>query len=498
MKSASGEPERSGFLLSVVADKFPNQPALIAPGRLRTYRELDRITSQAAERLKREGLKTGDRLAIFSSNSPQYVTLLWAAWRMGIVVVPFSTRWPAPQIARELKEMGCTALALSREFRSFPAVSGIRCLALEEMVPVNSSASFSDIRVLPKTNLQQDATILFTSGSSGKPKAVLHSLENHYYSALGSNRNIRVLPGDRWLLSLPLYHVGGLAILFRTVLAGAAVVVPAGEAPMEETIRKTEITHLSLVSTQLYRLLQNSSLLPRLRRMKAILLGGSAIPPLLIRQAAENGLPVFTSYGSTEMASQITTTRPGDSPERLLTSGKILPYREVKIAPDGEILVRGKTLFRGYLKGNRLYPARTSNGWFHTGDVGRLDEHGYLHVIGRKDNMFISGGENIQPEAIEQRLKQINGVTDAVVVPVPHPEYGHRPAAFLKTEDGTLPDLSAVTSTLREQLPRFMIPDYFFPWPERTDPSEMKISRREFRQIAEKMVGNNSDNISSI
>jgi len=488
LEKVKNKHQQRGFLLSTAAKKFPDQPALIVPGQSWNYRELDRLTRQTAEMLQQKGLKAGDRLAILSSNSPQYVILLWAIWRMGMVAVPLSTRWPAPQIAHQLKEVRCTALAVSREFRQVPDFSGIRLLPFEETVSTRLSSFSAEINNFPKTDLRQDATILFTSGSSGTPKAVLHSLGNHYFSARGSNQNIEVLPGDRWLLSLPLYHVGGLAILFRTVLAGGSAVVPAAEIPLEETIQRMDITHLSLVSTQLYRLLQNPSLLPRLRQLKAILLGGSAIPPQLIRQAAENGLPVFTSYGSTEMASQITTTRPGDYLERLLTSGKVLPYREVKMGEDGEILVRGKTLFRGYLEGNRLNPARTSDGWFRTGDMGRMDEQGYLVITGRKDNMFISGGENIQPEAIERRLKQIEGVTDALVVPIPHPEFGHRPAAFLKTEGVTLPDLPSIKSALQEQLPRFMIPDIFFPWPDRIDQSGMKISRREFRQMAEKLL----------
>ena len=489
MEKVKNKHQQRGFLLSTAAKEFPQEPALLAIGQSWNYRELDRLTRQTAGMLQQKGLKAGDRLAVLSSNSPQCVILLWAIWRMGMVAVPLSTRWPAPQVVHRLKDVRCTALAVSREFRQLPDLSGIRLLPLEETVSTRLSSSSAETNNFPETVLRQDATILFTSGSSGKPKAVLHSLGNHYFSARGSNQNIRVQPGDRWLLSLPLYHVGGLAILFRTILAGGAVVVPAKEIPPEEIIQQTDITHLSLVSTQLYRLLKNPSLLPRLRQMKAILLGGSAIPPPLIRQAAENDLPVFTSYGSTEMASQITTTVPGDPPERLLTSGRVLPYREVKMGEDGEILVRGKTLFRGYLKGGRLNPARTSDGWFRTGDLGRMDEQGYLIITGRKDNMFISGGENIQPEMIERQLREIEGITDALVVPVPHPEYGHRPAAFLKTEGGTLPDLPSIRNALQEHLPRFMIPDIFFPWPDRIDQSGMKIGRREFRQLAQSMAG---------
>ncbi len=192
--------------------------------------------------------------------------------------------------------------------------------------------------------------------------------------------------------------------------------------------------------------------LEKLREIKAILLGGSAIPKSLIQQSAEFGLPLFTSYGSTELASQITTTSMSDQLDRLFTSGKSLPYRELSIDKDGEILVRGQTLSRGYVDGENIIEHKSKNGWFQTGDMG-LTKDGYLTVIGRRDTMFISGGENINPEEVEEHILSCGGVINVVVVPVESDEFGQRPVAFIEMERGTAFDENAVREYLQSLLP---------------------------------------------
>ncbi|MDQ3864187.1 MAG: AMP-binding protein, partial [Actinomycetota bacterium] len=143
------------------------------------------------------------------------------------------------------------------------------------------------------------------------------------------------------------------------------------------------------------------------------------------------------------------------------------------ISERGEILVRGETLFAGYVEGEELDRPLDAGGWFHTGDLGELDENGYLRVRGRMDNLFISGGENIQPEEIEEALCRLEGIHEAVVVPVPDEEFGARPVAFVRTDDGELEDLAR---KLEPVLPRFKIPISFHPWPERERPG-MKADR---------------------
>src|SRR3712207_445663 len=154
------------------------------------------------------------------------------------------------------------------------------------------------------------------------------------------------------------------------------------------------------------------------------------------------------------MASQVTTTPPGASRGELRTSGRPLPHREVAVSGGGEILVRGETLFAGYVEGDPVRRPLDADGWFHTGDLGALDENGYLGVRGRRDNLFVSGGENIQPEEIEEALSGLDGVQDAVVVPVPDLEFGAHPVAFVRAAEGAA-DQEILMRALEKVLPRF-------------------------------------------
>ena len=329
--------------------------------------------------------------------------------------------------------------------------------------------------------LDRPATIVFTSGSTGIPKAVLHSYGNYYYNALGCNRNLPLTAGDRWLLDLPLYHVGGLGILFRCLLAGATVVMPDGRETLDVVLERYEITHLSVVVTQLHRLLRQPESV-RYPSLRYVVLGGSPVPLKLLSRASERGLPVFASYGCTEMTSQVTTTGVDSTTAQRLTSGKLLPYRRLRIGHEGEIQLAGETLFIGYVEGGSLQRPVTRDGWFATGDLGHMDDEGYLTVIGRRDNRFFSGGETIHPEEIERTLTDHDGVEQAVVVPIPDEEFGQRCVAFVQPREEH-PDGEALAAWLRQTLPRYKVPDAFYQWPP-TDPNTFKIDRGRFRRLA--------------
>ncbi|MDN5698623.1 MAG: AMP-binding protein, partial [Rubrobacter sp.] len=167
--------------------------------------------------------------------------------------------------------------------------------------------------------------------------------------------------------------------------------------------------------------------------------------------------------------------------------GRVLPYRELRISDEGEVLVRGRTLFVGYLDGEGLRDPTDGEGWFRTGDLGALDEDGYLTVHGRRDNRFVSGGENVQPEEVEAVLRRLSGVEEAVVVPVPDEEFGHRPVAFVNGP----PDSEELYERLSALLPRFMVPIAFYPWPEEAS-SGMKPDRARLARLARERRENDS------
>ncbi len=248
---------------------------------------------------------------------------------------------------------------------------------------------------------------------------------------------------------------------------------------MATSVSEQGVTHFSVVATQLKRLLAEPGFPPS--SLKAVLLGGGACPPNLVREAVAAGVPLHTTYGLTEMASQVTTTPVGLPAEKLATAGRVLPGRELSISELGEILVRGPTLCRGYLRGGYLAPVINEDGWFPTGDLGQLDGEGYLTVIGRRDNMFISGGENIHPEEIESRLLELSGVHQAIVVAVADPEYGHRPVAFL---DADAIDVESARQKLGRSLPSFKIPIAFHAWPKPALTDGIKPSRIALAKLA--------------
>jgi O-succinylbenzoic acid--CoA ligase len=476
------------YFLEEASERFGEHELIVTSDCRLTYNQINQYVSGTVRRLREQGIEEGDRIAIISPNNLAYVILLLAFWRMGVIAVPMSMRWPQKQILENLRPIGTPGIITTKEPAPFQTIQKVQHLFLEDLIPLQSNTSYKGNSEYDKSWQDRDATIIFTSGSSGKPKAVLHTLGNHLFSALGSNRNIPVGQGDRWLLSLPLYHVGGLAIIFRIILGGGALVIPVPGFSLEENIGELQVTHVSMVSTQLYRLLKDWGNKVYLRRLKTVLTGGSPIPDHLIREGTKRGIPIFKSYGSTELASQVTTTHPNDPLEKLFTSGKLLDYRSMQIAEDGEILLRGETLFRGYVEENRIVKAVDEEGWFHSGDIGFLDECGYLHITGRKDNMFVSGGENIQPEEIEENLTRIEGIKEAIVVPVKHEEFGFRPAAFLKMAHDYQLQLKLIQKWLEETLPRFKIPVHFFTWPKEWNHSSFKPDRKALKEIAEELI----------
>jgi o-succinylbenzoate---CoA ligase len=451
----------------------PKTAALVGASGITSYEELDRMVSAAALRLG--WLEPGSRVALYLPKDERYVALVLALIRAGHIACPVSDRLPPQGVARLLGKAACSALISEDQELLQTAGAGLRRPEPETLL--RGGEQRAEPADIPQ---ERPATIIFTSGSTGVPKAAIHTFGNHYYSALGSNANIALRPGDRWLHSLPLYHVGGLSILFRCLLAGATIALPQPGNPLSEAIASFGATHVSLVSTQLSRLLREGT---DLGGLKAVLLGGGPIPPPLVDEALARGLPVHTSYGLTEMASQVTTTPPGASLEELRTAGRVLPNREVSISEGEEILVRGATLFAGYVEAEELDRPLDEGGWFHTRDLGTLDENGYLRVRGRIDNLFVSGGENVQPEEIEEALCRLEGVDEAVVVPVPDEEFGARPAAFVRMSAGEPGDLAR---KVEPDLPRFKIPISFHLWPEEARRG-MKAERANLGELARRL-----------
>ncbi len=490
MRSPAAHVPGFSQLLKHRAAHAADLPAVISADQSLSYRELFDFASRVATRLSANGISPGQRVALYTHNRWESVVILYGLWLSGITAIPLSTRFPARVLPRYLQDLDVSLLLAEKKLAA--GINFRTTLSIEDFIA--ESRRLKDGISIEEEGLEinPQLTIILTSGTSGTPKAVVHRWSHHYFSARGSNENLPFKAGERWLLSLPLYHIGGVAILFRALLGGATVVIGDPGKIALEVVSSLQITHLSMVALQLQRFIevyQQSNLrLP----LKAILLGGGPVPPQIIEQGYNLNLPLFTSYGSTEMASQITATQPGAPLRHLLTSGKPLPYREVRISDNDEILVRGLTLFEGYWKNGKVHPQVDEEGWFHTGDVGKWTVEGYLKVIGRRDNMFISGGENIHPEEIELCLLRHPQVDQAVVVDVPNATYGARPVAFVRLKSGDAVNYQEVRTFLEGFLPRFKLPDHFFALPEE-ERNKIKPSRKKLREYALQMLQKNNE-----
>jgi O-succinylbenzoic acid--CoA ligase len=432
----------------------------------------------AADQLMQYGVKAGDRVACLSHNSPGATVVVLACWQLGATVVPLSTRFSKVMFQEAISAMQCKLAVVSAPFREL--VSDIDVLPLEGIHSLETdtfgSIHFDQLGLDP----DQEASIILTSGSSGRAKGVLHTVGNHLYSARGSEQTIPFGAHDTWLMSLPLYHISGFSLIMRALLHGGTLRFMGSEQTLEQGL-SSNTTHISLVPTQLKCLLSNESLDKPLQRLKAMLVGGAACPPSWVKTARAREWPIYLTYGSTEAASQVTTAHADELALYPGASGRVLPHREMRIAPDGEILLRGKTLLKAYIHaGGRQECPFDGAGWFHSGDTGRLDPTGKLYLTGRKDLMFVSGGENIFPEEIEHVLLEIDGVECCTVVSVPHAEFGRRPAAFIKSSEpqGVQPEqIERALSALE----RFKRPDHIYDWP-----AHLPVSLKPDRAALEK------------
>jgi O-succinylbenzoic acid--CoA ligase len=370
--------------LSQRAQTCPDRCALIADEMAMTYAELEREATAAARRLAARGARRGATVALMLPAGIEYVVMLHALMKLGAVAYPINTRLTEAELEAELA-------------RAAPALT------------VNGSPDLghteADLPLLGEHDLSALHCRILTSGTSGGPRPVGLTYGNHLWSAVGSAFNLGVEPTDRWLCCLPLFHVGGLSIVMRSVIYGTTVVVHEGfdVDRVASSLEGDGVTVISLVATQLTRLLDAGvDLLP----LRAVLVGGGPVPAEVLEEAIGRGATVVQTYGLTETASQVTTLSPAEAEHRIGSAGRPLLTTHLRIQ-DGEILVQGPTVAPG---------VADEDGWLHTGDLGRIDEEGFLYVIDRLGDMIVSGGENVLPTEVEEVLLRHPGVADAAVI----------------------------------------------------------------------------------
>ncbi len=436
-----------------------------------SWAELDRRADAVAAGLAAAGIEPGDHVGLLAVSSAGVVAAFHGMARAGVVAVPIGPRLAGPEIA---------AIAAGARLRAMvvppatpPAIDGVAPLALERLL--DSGASFPSRRAAPRGT---PAVIVATSGTSGRPKLV--RLGAAQLDASAAAWSAALPPATGWLLSLNLAHVSGIGILVRAARAGVPVVVPRStdDEPMVPSLRAARsagvsVSHISLVTPQLVRLLDAPEGAAPPAELRAILLGGGPIPEALVSRALAAGWPIVPSYGMTETASGVVAMPLGDAGRRPWSAGRPLPGVELRIeAPDGaaatpatspgadgEILVRGAMVFDGYENDPEASAAALdSEGWLHTGDLGRLDSEGWLRVAARRDEIIISGGENVAPAEIEAALASHPAVADVGVFGVADEEWGAVPVAVVAFRPGAHEDPEALRAFVRERLASFKVP----------------------------------------
>lgn len=402
----------------------PEHPAVEAPDGVLAYAELDREADRVAGRLAARGVRTGARVATTLPPGLDFAVLLHALPRIGAALVPLNTRLPAEDQERQ-RAIAHAELVIEDPLRGQHGIVPERAPAAEGGLdaaerPVDADAAE---RGLDQAHVH---TIVFTSGTSGEPRPVELTLANHDASAAGLAAALGTDPADRWLCPLPLFHVGGLGVLLRCARARTTAVLHEGfdAQRVKGELEGGSITLASLVPTMLARL--RDAGLEHAPGLRALLLGGGPMPPELLAWAAERELPVRMTYGMTETSSQVVVTEPGQA------SGPPVAGAELAIGDgvggSGEILVRGPMVST---------PALGPGGWLHTGDIGRLDDRGHLHVEGRIKELIVTGGENVAPARVEGVLLEHPAVSDAGVLGFEDPDWGEAVVALVVLEAGT-------------------------------------------------------------
>ncbi len=450
------------------AQSSPSLYALHTPSKSYTWSELDQAVSQLALSLKRQGIQPGNVLTCVGKNSPELVMVYLACLELGAVCAV-----TMPQTEAEFNQKLMTLYGDLTEAKIWVCDKVPQLVAMSNvsLKPINAGLTTNEF------DLDILASIIFTSGSTGTAKAVAHTSRQHLASAEGLLQRFCFTQQDTWLLSLPMCHVSGLAIVYRWLQQGATLKIGVGD--LAEDIKG--VTHASLVATQLKRLMEADVKL----ELTHVLLGGSHVPLELSQRAAKHGIETWFGYGMTEAASTVTAKRIDTS----YTAGPVLPKRKLRL--DGQrIFIGGETLASGYFYQGSLRTL-TEDGWFDSKDLGEMDGQ-ELKIIGRADNLFISGGENIHCEEIEMVLNQLEGIDQSFVIPIDDPEYGQRPVAVIQTQ--TEFSKREIEAHLIGKLSRLKHPKEYYLLPSALINNGIKVSRKKVRQwLCEQLVDNNAN-----
>lgn len=427
----------------------PNRVALVSEGDSITYAELEAEATLVARRLAAHGVRRGSSTVLAMRPSRDYIVLLHALTKLGAVAIPLSPALTAEERRVALEGQGDVVL-------------------LDEAATLTRTEA--DMPLLGEHDMSEPHCRIATSGTAGTPQLIELTFGNHLWSAVGSAFNIGVSPEDVWLCCLPLSHVAGLSIVMRSAIYGTGMrlLQEFDVETVAEALEQGGVTLMSLVPTMLLRLLEAGV---DLGRPRAILVGGGPVPQSALEEALAGGASVIQTYGLTEAASQVTTLSPEDAASKVGSAGRPLLTTHLRIA-EGEILVQGPTVSPGSID---------ADGWLHTGDMGRIDEDGFLWVEGRIDDLIVSGGENVSPFEVESVIAEHESVAEVAVVGRDDPEWQQAVTAVVVPSAGAEVDPEELRRHCLERLAGYKVPKRFEFATELPRTRSGKLKRRALR-----------------
>lgn len=467
--------ETQNWLLKQAATQ-PNQIAIDDGNERLSFAELKKQVEVLVGKI--DHLNPGSRVGLLATNTLMSYKLALAIMCSGRTIVWLNWRLAGEELERQIKDSGLQLCLVENSlwrsgmtdpFKSYSAFL-ITSADPGELIPVFKS--------------NWVASIMYTSGTTGKPKGVLQTFGNHFYSAVSSALNLGLSSADKWLCVAPIFHISGFSIIMRGLIYGMTVrlVEKFRAEEIERILANETVTIMSVVPFMLKKLIQqqNKTNTHYNSAFRCMLLGGGTIDRETLETCLQRSIPVVQCYGMTETCSQIVALRSADALLKLGSVGQPLFSTQLKLSKDGEILLKTPALTPGYLNLPDKLPSKMTDGWYRTGDIGHLDKEGYLYIDGRADEMLISGGENIFPQEVEQIYQRYPQINEVAVVGQNDSVWGQVPVAFVVS------DRRLSTTKLMnygyEHLARYKVPQHYIFVSELPKNASGKIRRFMLRE----------------
>ncbi|MFT8869705.1 o-succinylbenzoate--CoA ligase [Liquorilactobacillus nagelii] len=467
----------------------PDKIALITAAEQWTFAQLTEKVLQTAGQITTllGELPRQTRIAVLVKNDSTGYLVILALQQLGLVPLLLNWRLSRIELQRQLKIGQPRALIVDDNLATQLKVDvKVKLISLKQM----TTSKAQTIVPVPEFLPDQLASIMFTSGTTGQPHGVKQTFQNHFYSAVGSAFNLGLDTNELWLCALPIFHISGLSIMMRSLIYGMGILLVQHFSAVEVTqqLQDYPVTLMSVVPQMLQRLLKVYPAKGYQQHFRGFLLGGGPIDAATLKTCQQKNLPVVQSYGMTETCSQVVALNFTEAERHLGSVGKPLFPIQVRLAakPIGEIQLKGPNLAAGYLDDSHGFSQKmTADGWFKTGDIGRFDQTGFLYICGRKDEMLISGGENIFPQEIEAVYQQFSSIQEIAVIGVNDEKWGQVPWAFYSTQKPI--NYQLLLSFGRQHLAHYKVPQQFIWVDHLPRTASHKISRSKLRELAKKM-----------